>query len=372
METGKSRVAKVFSGQVPDRVPLDIGGIINSTMHWTFEKRLKERLGLPAKEPHIVCRDGQVVVPDDALLEYFEVDTRSICLDEERPWRDGGNGVFYDQWGIGRRFDGRYYTMCEHPLQGRTLEEALETYEWPNPYSEARLAGLVERAKAYQGKYCLIVDGFREICFGIPSWIRGMTDFYMDLAADPVMAAEFLDRLTEWHIKLVDFVLARLGPYVDIIKLSDDLGTQSSLIISPEMYREFIKPREAKVVQAAKKLGHKVLLHSCGAVRAIIGDFIEAGFDGLNPVQISAVGMEPEGLKRDFGGRIVFWGGGIDTQMVLPKGTPKEIKAEVKHNLEVFKQGGGYVFAQVHNIQPDVPVENVLAMLEAFRENRDY
>jgi uroporphyrinogen decarboxylase len=194
----------------------------------------------------------------------------------------------------------------------------------------------------------------------------------MDLAAEPEAAGEFLDMYADWAIKVVQFALSKIGKYVDIVKIGDDLGMQSSLIISPQMYREMVKPRQARVVEAIKNMGPKVLLHSCGAVRPIIDDFIDIGLCGLNPVQISAVGMIPAELKAEFGDRIVFWGGGIDTQIVLPKGTPEEVKAEVKKNMNIFKEHGRYVFAPVHNIQHDVPVRNVIAMYEAYLENRDY
>lgn len=372
METGKSRIAKVLAGEIPDRVPLDIGGINNTTMHWKIEQAMKEILGLPYKEPNIHAIDQQVVIPDDSLLEHFEADTRCLYIDEDKPWRKDDKGVFYDQWGIGRVFDGTYYTMTHHPLGGKPLREALDSYEWPDPYSEARIAGLEERAKSYDGKYCLILEGMREVGFGTPSWMRGMSDFYMDLAAEPDAAGEFLDKYADWAIKVVQFALSKIGKYVDIVKIGDDLGTQSSLIISPDMYREMVKPRQARVVEAIKNRGPKVLLHSCGAVRPIIDDFIDIGLCGLNPVQISASGMIPAELKEEFGDRIVFWGGGIDTQIVLPKGTPEEVKAEVKKNMNIFKEHGRYVFAPVHNIQHDVPVRNVIAMYEAYLENRDY
>jgi uroporphyrinogen decarboxylase len=372
METGKSRIARVLARAVPDRVPLDVGGINTATVHWKAEDALKQYLGFSPTDPVIYSKNQQVVVPDERLLEYFEVDTRCLYVDEMRPWQEGSRGVCYDQLGVGRVFDGNYYTMVEHPLQGKSLREALDTYEWPNPYAQVRLAGLEERAKSYGGKYCLVMDGLGEVSFGTPSWMRGMTDFYMDLAAEPDVACEFLDRHTDWLVEIIDFALTPLGKYVDIVKIADDLGTQSSLIISPKMYRDLIKPRHARIVQAIKSKGPRVLLHSCGAVRPLINDFIEIGIDALNPVQISAVGMEPEGLKRDFGDRIVFWGGGIDTQLVLPTGTRTEIRAEVKKNMDIFKRNGGYVFAQVHNIQPDVPVENMIAMFEAYREYRDY
>lgn len=362
----------VLSGGLPDRVPLDIGGINNSTMHWKVEKGLCEALGFPYEESRIVAVDQQVVVPDERILGYFGADTRCLYVREAFPWRRGDDGVFYDQWGIGRTFDGQYYTMCRHPLEGLSPREALDACRWPDPRAESRIAGLEERAKSYDGRYCLILEGFREASFGLPSWIRGMTDFYMDLAADPVFAHEFLDRVLEWNLGVMHYVMERLGGYVDVFKFADDLGTQSSLMISPEMYREFIKPRHAKIVSEMKKYGVRVLFHSCGAVRPLIPDFIEIGIDALNPVQISAAGMDPAGLKRDFGGAITFWGGGIDTQETLPRSTPEQVKAEIGRNMECFKKGGGYVFAQVHNIQPDVPTENVIAMFEAYRENRGY
>ncbi len=370
--TSKERISRVLGGEIPDRVPLDLGGINNSTMHREVEENLCRVLGFPYSGSTIVAVDQQVVVPDERILRHFEADTRCLYIREAVPWREGKDGVMYDQWGIGRVFDGRYYTMREHPLAGMTPREALAAYRWPDPRAEARIAGLPELAESYGGRYCLVLEGFREASFGLPSWIRGMTDFYMDLAGDPVFAHEFLDRTLEWNLEVMHFVMGRIGKYVDIFKFADDLGTQASLMISPDMYREFIKPRHARIVREMKKYGVKVLFHSCGAVRPLIPDLIEIGIDALNPVQISAEGMEPAGLKRDFGGRIAFWGGGIDTQETLPRSTPEEVKEEVRRNMEIFKRGGGYVFAQVHNIQPDVPAENVIAMLEAYRECRDY
>ncbi|ORC31185.1 hypothetical protein B4O97_17385 [Marispirochaeta aestuarii] len=372
MSDGKRRIQKVFSGDLPDRVPLDIGGINNSTMHWKIEKKLCEALGFPCAGNNIIAVDQQVVVPDERILEYFGADTRTIYIRESGPWKEGGDGLFYDQWGIGRVFDGQYYTMKTHPLRVDNPREALSLYQWPDPRSEYRVAGLEERISSYAGRYTLVLEGLREVCFGLPSWIRGITDFYMDLVTDPVFSHEFLDRVLEWNLEVLRFVMDRIGDSIDVVKFADDLGTQESLLISPDTYREFIKPRHARYVEEIKKYGCRVLLHSCGAVRPLIEDFIEIGIDALNPVQISAAGMDPGELKEEYGGRIVFWGGGIDTQAVLPAVTPDKVREEVRRNMEIFKKGGGYIFAQVHNIQPDVPVENVIAMYEAYREHSQY
>ncbi len=372
MANSRDIVLQVFAGELPKRVPLDIGAINNSTMHWDIERKLCNSLGFPYTESSIRARDQQVVIPDERILEYFGADFRSIYIRESGPWQEGENGVLYDQWGIGRVFDGQYYTMKEHPLQGSNPAEALSMYHWPEVESAYRIEGLIERAKRYQGRYALVLEGLREPTFGLPSWIRGITDFYMDLAVDPVFSHEFLDRALEWNITLIRYVLGELAPYVDFVKIADDLGTQSSLIISPDMYREFIKPRQAKIVEEIKKFGCRVVMHSCGAIRPIIRDFIEIGIQALNPVQISAVGMDPAELKIAYGEEIVFWGGGIDTQDVLPNASKEEVREEVRRNMEIFKEKGRYIYAQVHNIQPDVPVENVIAMYEAYRDFSAY
>ena len=372
MAVGRECMNQVFNHQIPDRVPLDIGGINNSTMHWQIEKQLLEALGMNHEKSTIIAVDQQVVVPDERILRFFGSDTRSIYIREAGPWRKGENGIFYDQWGIGRKYDGRYYTMCEHPLRVDSPRDALLRYEWPDPASEYRLEGLEKLIESYEGRYSLVLEGLREVSFGLPAWIRGISEFYMDMLLDPLFTNELLDRVLSWNLDVLRFVMDRLGPSLDVVKFADDLGTQESLLLSPELYREFIKPRHAQLVQEIKKYDCKVLLHSCGAIRPLIDDFIEIGIDAINPVQISAAGMDPAELKDQFGGRIVFWGGGVDTQTVLPTATPAQVKVEVKKNMELFKTGGGYVFAQVHNIQPDVPVENVIAMYEAYNENSGY
>jgi uroporphyrinogen decarboxylase len=257
-------------------------------------------------------------------------------------------------------------------LSEATTIEDLNTYEFPDPCAEIRVEGLEERAQALQD-YCLILEGLREPVFGTSSWIRGHTQFYMDLVSDNGFATAFLDRMLDFQLKLTSFLLEKIGDSVDIVKVGDDLGTQANLIISPRTYRKLIKPRQEILYKHIKEKGHcKLLLHSCGAIRKIIPDLIEIGVDALNPVQITAEGMEPALLKKDFGDKITFWGGGIDTQDVLPRGNPKQVREHVKKSLEAFKEGGGYVFAQVHNILPEVPVENIIAMYDAYREFAPY
>lgn len=376
MLTAKERVLSVLNFQEADRVPLDIGGINNTTMHVKIEKKLKKYLGLEDKGSEIKATSIQVVVPDESILRYFGADTRSIFVSECVPWKyNEETNLYIDQWGIGykKNTDGNYFNFYKHPLSEVEKISDLDKYQFPDPYSEAVLYGLEEKVKAYKDEYCLILEGLREPMFGLPSWLRGNTNFYLDLAMDDGFVDALLDRVLDHYLKWTGFLLDRIGKHIDIVKVADDLGTQESLLLSPEMYRKHIKPRQAILYKNIKEKCHcKILLHSCGAIRPIIPDLIEIGVDAINPVQISAKGMEPAELKKEYGGKITFWGGGVDTQYTLSFASPKEVKKEVKKNMEIFKTNGGYVFAQVHNIMPEVPIENVIAMYEAYKESADY
>jgi uroporphyrinogen decarboxylase len=358
-----------------DRVPLDIGGVNTSTMHATIEQALKKRLGLKDNGTYIQSISQGVVVPDDSVLEYFGADTRSIYINEIAPWRyDKEKNIYYDQWNIGYKLspDGYYYDFCEHPLAFAESIEDLDKYHFFEP-NERVMDGIEERVNKYYGKYCLILDGFREQMVGLPSWLRGTENFYIDLVSGDGMAQALLERTLEHFIKWIDFVLDRIGDKIDIVKVADDMGAQQSTLMSLKTYREVIKPYQAALYKHIKeKCNCKLLLHSCGAIRPFMDDLIEIGIDAINPVQISAKGMVSQELKKEFGDRITFWGGGVDTQKVLQFGTTQDVIAQVKENIGYFKENGGYVFAQVHNIMPGVPIDNIIAMYETYREYADY
>jgi uroporphyrinogen decarboxylase len=194
-------------------------------------------------------------------------------------------------------------------------------------------------------------------------------NFYMLLAAEPRKAHRLLDRLVEVHLGALERFCAAVGPYVDVILFGDDLGMQTGPQVSPAMYREFFKPRHAALWGRAKALSDaRVMLHCCGGVRELLDDVIEVGLDAVSPVQTSCAGMSPAGLKRDFGDRLCLWGGGCDTQTVLPTGSPQEVRRHVLDRLRTLAPGGGFVFQQVHNVLADVPPENVAGMFDAVRQ----
>jgi len=200
--------------------------------------------------------------------------------------------------------------------------------------------------------------------------VRGMENAMLDPFMFPVNSDKLIGKLADLKIEFWDSLLEEIGDVIDIAGEGDDYGTQQSQLIDPDQFREYYKPHFTRVLSFIKEKAPnvKLLFHSCGNVRPIIPDLIEMGVDLLNPVHITATGMEPRQLKKDFGKDIVFWGGGVDTQHILPSGTPEQVKEDVKRNIEALAPGGGFVFSTVHNIQAEVPPQNILAMIEALRD----
>jgi len=205
--------------------------------------------------------------------------------------------------------------------------------------------------------------------FEMAQYIRGMEQFFIDMYLDEQGARRLLDKLLESYMPLLEKVCAGVGNYVETLRFVDDLGSQQAPLINPEKYRTLIKPYHHEMWQYVHDHSRcKVLLHSCGSIAEYIPDLIEAGVDALNPVQTSSAGMDPRKLKKEFGRDIVFWGGGCDTQKVLPYWTPEQVKQHVREQLEILGEGGGMIFSQIHNIQADVPESNIVAMLDAAHE----
>jgi len=194
-----------------------------------------------------------------------------------------------------------------------------------------------------------------------------MDNFLVNMAACPEEVVALTEKAYTLHLANLEKWIGAVGPYIDVVAFGDDLGGQTGPLISPEMYRKYYKPYHEKLWRRAKDLAEvKVMLHSCGSIRAYLPDLIDAGLDAVNPVQITAAGMAPEQLKKDFGKHITFWGGGCDTRDILCRGAPDAITDHVRKQVSTMKSGGGFVFQQVHNIMADVPAENILAMFKAL------
>jgi uroporphyrinogen decarboxylase len=381
---GRDRVLTTLDHREPDRVPFDLGSTIVTGIHVGAYEPLRSALGLPPSTPRILDRIQHLAVVDDDVRDALGVDTGGAypggpVRSHAREGAADGYALYWDDFGLGYRMPlegGLYHDLFEHPLAGDDVTAAdIASHPGPDPQDPGRVAGMRETCLRIRDEEhrAVCVWGFGGGVLETASWLRGLERFFLDLAADPDLACALMDRVLEWKLAYYERVMDEIGDLVDVFFEGDDLGTQQSLLISPETYRRYVKPRQAEIFRTIhERSAAKVALHSCGAVRPLIPDFIEIGVDVLNPVQVSAFGMDPAALKREFGSELVFWGGGVDTQRVLGFGTPGEVRDEVRRRLDDLMPGGGFVFATVHNIQANVPPENVLAMREALREHGAY
>lgn len=387
---GRERLLTSLNHREPDRVPYDLGSSQVTGIHEVAYRAARECLGLPSVEP-VICDDVQgLALPDRDLLDAVGVDTRGLFpLNSHndnvkgrirREPRGDGEEVeaFIDEWGITQHRPypgGLYFTSVKHPLEGSITANDVARHPWPNAGDPRRIAGLRELAEGYRAEgRAVAIKGVLAGIFEMAQRARGMANLMMDMAGDEALAGALLDKMLELKLQFWEMALPQLRDVVDVVSEADDYGTQVSQLISPRMFRKLMKPRLAILFGRIHELAPdaKLFFHSCGNVRPLLPDFIEIGVDILNPVHVRATGMEPVGLKRDFGKDIVFWGGGVDTQDVLPHATPEEVKDDVRRNIEALAPGGGFVFNTVHNIQADVPPENIVAMWDALREYGAY
>lgn len=368
----RERVLRALNHEEPDMVPIDLGTTNVTTITVDAYKKLKKYLDMDLKsEIKIAQRDAQAAIPDEEILKLFRVDTRSVWPKRPKNWAMATteDNTFIDEWGITRKYGGLYFDPLVFPLKEATIT-ILDKYSWPDPDDLGRFEGLKEKAEELyrNGEYAIVVDPTGAIPFGNAQLLRGFDTFLVDLMVNQKFAEILMDKLLTFQIRLLENIFKKIGSYIDVIKVADDLGTQDSLFMSPKLYRKLIKPRHKELISFIKKnTKAKVLLHTDGAVYPLIEDFIEIGVDILNPIQVSSSGMGPSKLKKEFGNQLCFWGA-IDTQRVLPHGTTKDVEEEVKRRIDELAPGGGYVLASVHNIQPDVPPENICAMYRSAQK----
>jgi uroporphyrinogen decarboxylase len=381
--TPRERVRLALNHREPDRIPIDLGGSICSSIHKDAYIQLKEYLGMEVEEIKMADYVQQLPYLDEALLERFGVDFRMVqlpaatapdigILDEGRYY------AFIDRWGSKLHMpkqDGLYFDWVDFPIKEPTAE-ALDSYLWPEPDPPAYNARLRQQAKDLYENTDYALVGSAIIGGGIfeqPARTMGLESFFIALVKEPSFADRLMDRITDIYIESCNNYLDQVGEYLDVFTYWDDVNGQDGWLISPDLYREMIKPKQRHLLEAIKrKTDAKIYYHGCGAVYELIPDLIELGFDILNPVQVSARGMDTERLKKEYGDDIVFWGGGVDTQHVLPFGTPEEVADEVRRRIDDLAPGGGFVFAAVHNIQAFVPPENIVAAFETALEYGGY
>jgi uroporphyrinogen decarboxylase len=281
-------------------------------------------------------------------------------------------GMFYDQshfpWLDGYPSDMR--SALPHAM-GNVLWAALVHSPWDHAGEERFWDDLRARAMALRqssDRALMIVCGCNLFEWG--TFLRRLDNFLMDLFTDEAHVDELLDALAETHLATLEKVCDAVGDVCDILRFGDDLGIDSGPFMPPELYRKLFKPRHAQLCSYVHEHSDMAtFLHSCGSIYKLMPDLIEAGYDVINPVQTNCVDMEPEKLKREFGNDITFWGGGCDTRQVLNRATPADVKVHVRERLGTLAPGGGFVFNTVHNILPEVPPANIMAMFEALDES---
>jgi len=374
----RERVLAVIHHEVPDRLPIDFGGCSASGINLYAYRRLKERLGLPGPV-RVQSERSLLAWPDEAILERFDVDVRLVVA--QAPEDAGARGLFdeaayareaeyTDMWGVVRRRPARgHYYVTSSPFEKDepTLAD-LEAHPWPAP-AVPDAAGLRQEAMRLRRETdaALLVHVPGRI-FSIGQFMCGFANWLVQLKVNPEFCEALLDRALEIQLVMAAETLEAVGDAVDILYLADDYGIQTGPLISPALFRKIFKPRMARLIAFLRERSSAaVAFHSCGSVYALIPDFIDVGVQILNPVQVAAADMDTARLRREFGNHLVFWGG-IDTQQVLPKGSPAEVRAEVFRRVRDL--GPGYIAAAVHNVQAEVPPENLLAMYEALHEAR--
>lgn len=382
--TSKERLQMALNHQEPDRIPFDLDGTETSGISIIALKNWLELHGIQKNSLEFSSLVCQLGLMEEDVLQQFKVDTR--CLRSNPPsnftltiQEEGEHSILTDEWGIRWKMPlehGFYYDIDVSPLASFTAPKEVGEYPWPDPRDPSRYEHLRKKAESMEttSQAGIVLERNTGGIFETSWWMRGFENFLMDLAANPSMACAIMDHVLEFKMAYWEEALQKVKDNILVMAEADDLGGQSGLLFSPAMYRKYLKPRHKKLFSFMKKQAPDVKLfyHSCGAFYELIPDLIEIGVDILNPIQVSAPNMDTKKLKQEFGQDLVFWGGGVDTQNILPYGTEQEVRDEVKRRIDDLARGGGFVFAAVHCIQRDVPPENIQAMWETLQDYETY
>jgi len=377
--SSRGRVLTALNHEEADRVPIDLGGF-QTGIHRVAYQQLIDYLGY---DEMLEIRDPvqQIVVPSERVLELFHVDVRYVTAHGPDGFQGGieqnvRNGRLWhdlkDEFGVVWSMPDDqmlYMDITHHPLASATLQDVAE-YPFPNGGDPSRFSGVREKALEIRKHtpYALS-SGICGVTYETCWYMRGLEQWFIDMKRNPDMCEAIIDRTSQFWVDWMMGFLAEVGDLLDVIMIGDDLAGQQGPLFSPAFYRRVVRPRQQRVIDSIRaRTKAKIWYHTCGNCVEYIPDLIEMGIHALNPVQISAPGMDPALLKQRFGREITFWGGAIDSQHTLPFATPEEVREEVRKNLEILKPGGGYVFNNVHNIQAGVPPENIVALFEAGYE----
>jgi uroporphyrinogen decarboxylase len=387
------RVLTALRHQEPDRIPFDLDGCCLTGMNVNCYKGLRRFLGLPEKEPRIYDLTQQLAKVDEDVLNLLKVDVRGVDPDpvsnaplRVEPYLDP-SGKYWrmkDELGIGWSMpvvNGHYFDMTEHPLANITDPDELDNYIIPRGDDPSRFTTMKLRADHYrfEEQKAYILGRHNAGIWELALWTSGFEKFFCDMMTEKEYAHKLMRKITDYKLQYWEIALKTVGSNVLIISEADDLATQNSQLCSLRLYKQMISPYHKELYdfirQEARKNGVEelyIFYHTCGSMLPFAETLKEEGVDILNPVQVSAKDMDSKKLKKEIGDMFTFWGGGVDTQHILPFGTVQQVKDEVRRRIEDFAPGGGFVFSTVHNTQSDVPPENYMAMWETLQEYGAY
>jgi uroporphyrinogen decarboxylase len=382
----RQRVLAAINHKEPDRVPFDLGGTVVTGIQAKAYQRLRRHLAMPEKSIQIIDVLQQIAGVDDDMMNLLGVDVRNVSPRSSASYQiqfhdseDGNYSTLYDEYHIGWRMPkdgGMYYDMFDHPLAGKLTGERIDAYTLPNPQEPSRFVGVREAAlKILEEQRALIIGNIYAGIFEMYMWTHGYSDGYADWVSEPDLVKKLLRKYTDFQLAFLERMFSVLeGIPIDVVHMADDMAGQTGMLISPASHRRMLKPLHKEMFEYIhQKTNAKVFIHACGSVRPIIPDLIEIGIDILNPVQVNAKDMDSADLKREFGKDLTFWGGGVNTQSAFDEShSPAEVRADVRRRLDDLMPGGGFVFATVHNIQGNVPPENIMAMWETVQQYGKY
>jgi uroporphyrinogen decarboxylase len=352
----RERTLNAINHRQPDRAPLYV------SLTPQVAKKLSETLHLPFEEPFEAMESARI--SHMGLLTGMGVDIVAIAptVPPKAPTITLPDGRMINEWGMVFRNVGIYSEFVEYPLAHASSEQDILNYPFPDPNAPGRYDAAVSMMETYGEKYGVIGD-VETMFFEVSWYLTGMEKFLMDLLVEPEYLTHLMEKIMYY---IIDAGKRLIEMGVDILWCGDDFGSQNGMIMDTDTWRRLFKPRIKYMFEEFRKVRSdiKIAWHSCGSILPIIPDFIEIGLDILNPIQPLALGMEPLFLKKTYGKDLVFFGG-IDVQQLLLAGNPQTIRDEVRSRIDILGKGGGFIVAPAHNIQPDTPVENILAFFDA-------
>ncbi len=372
--TSRERFHKAIHHEQPDRVPIDVGQDFHNGIHEVAYANLLKHLG-ETDEIRLYDQMQHLAVVKESVLNRLRADTRYVFANAPASFKlaKSPDGSWADEWGIRRKPCGYYDEACFHPLAGCDLSAA-RSFRFPDPLDKTRFTGIRDKARhLHETTSFALIAGSPATLFYLTSELVGFEEYLEKLLTDRIIIETLVDRMLEFWLEFFGPYLDALSEYVEMIWMGDDWGMQQGAIIPPKLFREIFVPRYRQFCSFVKKRAPvKIALHSCGSVAWALDDFAEAGIDVIHPLQGDACGMgDPEMLKRRFGKQLAFYSN-LCNQTTLPHGTPEQVRDDVIRKLRALAPGGGYIVSAGHNIQADVPPQNILALFDTAFQHGAY